>query len=50
MNWQVQDADGNRQGITIAEFGEVGGPGCRRLPAGPADQARRPAPPRCAHR
>jgi hypothetical protein len=27
MNWQVQDADGNRQGLTIAEFGEAEGPG-----------------------
>ena len=27
MNWEVQDADGNRQGLTIAEFGEAGGPG-----------------------
>ncbi|NUS52640.1 MAG: fibronectin type III domain-containing protein [Nocardioidaceae bacterium] len=41
MNWQVQDADGNRQGLTIAEFGEVGGPGFGGCPAGPAGQ---PAP------
>ena len=39
MNWQVQDADGNRQGLTIAEFGEVGGPGFGGCPAGPADQS-----------
>ena len=39
MNWQVVDADGNRQGLTIAEFGEVGGPGVGGCPAGPADQS-----------
>jgi hypothetical protein len=39
MNWQVQDPDGNRQGLTIAEFGEVGGPGVGGCPAGPADQS-----------
>ncbi len=39
MNWQVQDADGNRQGLTISEFGEVGGPGFGGCPAGPADQS-----------
>jgi hypothetical protein len=39
MAWQEQDADGNRQGITIAEFGELGGPGFGGCPAGPADQA-----------
>ncbi|MFD1053407.1 fibronectin type III domain-containing protein [Terrabacter terrigena] len=38
MNWEVQDADGNRQGLTIAEFGEPGGPGMGGCPAGPADQ------------
>ena len=27
MTWQVQDADANRQGLTISEFGELGGPG-----------------------
>ena len=37
MNWQVQDADGNRQGLTIAEFGELGGPGFGGCPAGPGD-------------
>ncbi|HET7352319.1 MAG TPA: fibronectin type III domain-containing protein [Marmoricola sp.] len=36
MNWQVQDADGNRQGLTIAEFGEAGGPGMGGCPLGPA--------------
>jgi Fibronectin type III domain len=39
MTWQEQDADGNRQGLTIAEFGELGGPGFGGCPAGPADQA-----------
>src|SRR5262249_44203581 len=45
MNWQVQDADGNRQGLTIAEFGELGGPGFGGCPAGPGDVG---APPRTA--
>jgi hypothetical protein len=39
MSWQEEDADGNRQGLTIAEFGEGGGPGMGGCPAGPADQA-----------
>jgi hypothetical protein len=39
MSWQVQDAAGNRQGLTIAEFGELGGPGMGGCPAGPADSA-----------
>lgn len=39
MSWQVEDADANRQGLTIAEFGELGGPGFGGCPAGPADQA-----------
>jgi len=39
MSWQVEDADANRQGLTIAEFGEVGGPGMGGCPAGPADAA-----------
>ena len=38
MAWQEQDADGNRQGITIAEFGGLGGPGFGSCPS-PADQA-----------
>ena len=37
MAWQEEDADGNRQGLTIAEFGEAGGPGMGGCPAGPAD-------------
>src|SRR4051794_36640658 len=39
MSWQVVDADGNRQGLTIAEYGEAGGPGMGGCPQGPADQA-----------
>lgn len=39
MSWQDQDPDGNTQGVTIAEFGEVGGPGMGGCPAGPAQQA-----------
>jgi hypothetical protein len=39
MSWQVEDADANRQGLTISEFGELGGPGFGGCPAGPADQA-----------
>jgi hypothetical protein len=35
LSWQQTDADGNRQGITIAEFGEVGGPGMGGCPNGP---------------
>jgi hypothetical protein len=38
MAWQVQDADANRQGLTIAEYGEAGGPGMGGCPAGPGDQ------------
>jgi hypothetical protein len=41
MSWQNEDAAGNRQGLTIAEFGEVGGPGMGGCPAGPGNQ---PAP------
>jgi hypothetical protein len=39
MSWQVQDNDGNRQGLTIAEYGEPGGPGMGGCPAGPGNQA-----------
>ncbi|KRF08958.1 hypothetical protein ASH00_04585 [Arthrobacter sp. Soil782] len=47
MAWQQEDADGNRQGLTIAEFGELGGPGMGGCPAGPGDQTGLPrAPPR----
>src|SRR3954471_16304248 len=39
MSWQVEDADANRQGLTISEYGEAGGPGLGGCPAGPADIA-----------
>jgi hypothetical protein len=39
MAWQNEDADGNRQGLTIAEYGEAGGPGMGGCPAGPGDAA-----------
>lgn len=35
MSWQVVDIAGNRQGLTIAERGEVGGPGFGGCPNGP---------------
>ena len=35
MSWEVVDAANNRQGITIAEFGEAGGPGFGGCPNGP---------------
>ncbi len=38
MSWQNTDADGNRQGITISEFGELGGPGFGGCPAGAVNQ------------
>src|SRR3712207_3970893 len=41
MSWQEEDADGNRQGLTIAEFGELGGPGMGGCPAGPGDSTPR---------
>jgi hypothetical protein len=43
MAWQEQDAAANRQGLTIAEFGEPGGPGMGGCPAGP-NQAGTPVP------
>jgi len=43
MSWQVQDNAGNRQGLTIAEFGEPGGPGMGGCPGGPS-QIGSPAP------
>jgi hypothetical protein len=39
LTWQVTDGAGNRQGVTIAELGELGGPGMGGCPAGPADQS-----------
>jgi hypothetical protein len=38
LTWQVLDAAGNRQGVTIAELGELGGPGMGGCPAGPTAQ------------
>ena len=38
MAWQDQDADANRQGVTISEFGELGGPGMGGCPASPTEQ------------
>lgn len=35
LSWEVVDADANRQGVTIAEFGEPGGPGLGGCPNGP---------------
>ncbi|MFJ4268387.1 fibronectin type III domain-containing protein [Paenarthrobacter nicotinovorans] len=35
MAWEVEDADANRQGLTIAEYGELGGPGMGGCPNGP---------------
>jgi hypothetical protein len=35
MAWQMEDAAANRQGLTIAEFGELGGPGMGGCPNGP---------------
>ena len=35
LAWQVVDLAGNRQGLTIAERGEVGGPGVGGCPNGP---------------
>ena len=45
MSWQEEDGDGNRQGLTISEYGELGGPGMGGCPAAPATSApRSPAP------
>ncbi|TFD62127.1 hypothetical protein E3T39_03760 [Cryobacterium suzukii] len=35
MGWQAEDINANRQGLTIAEFGEPGGPGMGGCPNGP---------------
>jgi Fn3 associated/Fibronectin type III domain len=43
MAWEVTDDAGNRQGMTIAEFGEPGGPGMGGCPNGPL-QSGPPAP------
>ena len=36
LSWQVTDGAGNRQGLTISEFGELGGPGLGGCPQGPS--------------
>lgn len=43
MAWELTDAAANRQGMTIAEFGEPGGPGMGGCPNGPL-QSGPPAP------
>jgi Fn3 associated/Fibronectin type III domain len=43
MTWEFTDPDANRQGLTIAEFGEPGGPGMGGCPNGPAQTG--PVPP-----
>ena len=43
MAWQEEDVDANRQGLTISEYKEAGGPGMGGCPAGPGD-ASAPAP------
>jgi Chitobiase/beta-hexosaminidase C-terminal domain/Fibronectin type III domain len=35
LSWELTDAAANRQGVTIAEFGEPGGPGLGGCPNGP---------------
>jgi hypothetical protein len=44
LSWESTDAAGNRQGVTIAEFGEVGGPGFGGCPASAFDAATLTAP------
>ncbi|MFD3444539.1 fibronectin type III domain-containing protein [Microbacteriaceae bacterium 4G12] len=39
MYWQEEDGEGNRQGLTIAEYGEFGGPGMGGCPSGPGQQS-----------
>jgi hypothetical protein len=39
LSWQVTDGAGNRQGLTISEFGELGGPGMGGCPLGPSTAA-----------
>jgi len=43
LSWELTDPDGNRQGLTIAEHGEPGGPGMGGCPNGPL-QSGPPAP------
>ena len=39
LTWMAEDAAANRQGLTISEFGEVGGPGMGGCPSGPQNTA-----------
>ncbi len=39
LSWQFADAAGNRQGLTISEYLEVGGPGFGGCPTGPETMA-----------
>jgi hypothetical protein len=45
LSWESTDAAGNRQGVTIAEFGEVGGPGLGGCPLGASDAVTLTSPP-----
>ena len=47
MTWELTDPDANRQGLTIAEFGEPGGPGMGGCPNGPNQTG--PVPPSNIH-
>lgn len=47
MTWEFTDPDANRQGLTIAEFGEPGGPGMGGCPNGPNQTG--PVPPSSIH-
>ncbi|BFU42633.1 fibronectin type III domain-containing protein [Krasilnikovia sp. MM14-A1004] len=44
LSWEFTDPDANRQGLTIAEHGEAGGPGMGGCPNGPL-QSGPPGPP-----
>jgi len=39
LSWVAENADGDRMGLTIDEFGEVGGPGMGGCPTGPETKA-----------
>ncbi|MDQ3464153.1 MAG: fibronectin type III domain-containing protein [Actinomycetota bacterium] len=41
LSWMGTDVNANRQGLTISEFGELGGPGFGGCPAGPESTAPR---------
>jgi hypothetical protein len=47
MTWELTDVDANRQGLTIPEFGELGGPGMGGCPNGPNQTG--PVPPTGIH-